>query len=168
MKLLKPTFLLILLFISLTSCQKDEIENFEEVSYTIDISLAGENDTRFSNGVLDLINEHRASIGLEALVLGSVASSAYAVDHTNYMIDLGQINHDNFAVRKAALENDGARIVGENVAHGYDTPEAVIHAWLNSSSHRANIEGGYTHTGFGIKYCEVTRTYFFTQLFYRL
>jgi uncharacterized protein YkwD len=40
--------------------------------------------------------------------------------------------------------------VGENIAAGYATPQAVFDAWLASPGHRQNIESEqWTHTGVG-------------------
>ena len=42
-------------------------------------------------------------------------------------------------------------IAGENLAKGFDTAEAVVNAWLNSPSHRANLlNNEYTDTGVAI------------------
>ena len=42
------------------------------------------------------------------------------------------------------------RTAGENIAHGYATPQAVVNAWMNSPGHRANIlNASYTHIGVG-------------------
>lgn len=44
------------------------------------------------------------------------------------------------------------RRVGENVANGYTTPEAVFEQWLKSSRHLQNINNAYfTHIGIGRK-----------------
>ena len=168
MKLIKTTFLSLVLLFTIASCSTDPVAEDAAVDYSIDLSLANENDAAFAQEVLTLINEHRTNIGLDALQTGSQFSSAYAVDHTNYMIDLSQINHDNYNVRAAALQSTGAQQVGENVAYGYNTAEAVVNAWLNSPSHRDNIEGNFTHAGFGIKFCGQSNTYYFTQLFYKV
>jgi len=40
--------------------------------------------------------------------------------------------------------------VGENIAMGHQTPKQVVRAWMNSSGHRANILGSYSHLGVGI------------------
>lgn len=92
-------------------------------------------------------------------------ASAYAVEHTDYMIELSQINHDNFHIRSKALKDRGALRVGENVAYGYEDAASLVNSWLNSPSHREIIEGNYTHSGFGVFKNEKNR-YFFTQLFY--
>ncbi|QNJ97590.1 hypothetical protein ALE3EI_1017 [Constantimarinum furrinae] len=149
-----------------TSCQKDEGVTSEELNYTIDLNLANETDWVMANEILVLVNDHRASIGLPAIKKDQQYASAYAVDHTQYMIDTQKINHDNFNVRANALKERGATIVGENVAYGYATAEAVVNAWLNSPGHKKVIEGAYTHSGFGVMQND-KGTYYFTQLFYR-
>ncbi len=149
-----------------TSCQKDEGVASEEVNYSIDLNLAQETDWRMADEILVRINEHRTSIGLSEIIKDQQYASAYAVDHTQYMIDIERINHDNFSVRSKALKDRGAKVVGENVAFGYTTAEAVVTAWLNSEGHREIIEGNYTHSGFGIMKSSKGK-YYFTQLFYR-
>lgn len=149
-----------------TSCQKDEGVVSEEVNYTIDLNLANETDWVMANEILRLVNEHRTSIGLSEIKKDQQYASAYAVEHTQYMIDLEQVNHDNFNIRSSALKDRGAQMVGENVAYGYDTAEAVVNAWLKSDGHKKIIEGAYTHSGFGVMQSNEGRFYF-TQLFYR-
>ena len=148
-----------------TSCSKDSIETTEEANYSIDLNLAQETDWQMADDILDLINEYRMSIGLSAIKRDQQYASAYAVEHTKYMIDMDRINHDNFGVRSAALKDRGANRVGENVAYGYATAENVVNAWLNSPSHKDIIEGDYTHSGFGVIPNE-NGTFYFTQLFY--
>ena len=44
---------------------------------------------------------------------------------------------------------------GENIAYGYETPEEVVDAWMNSTGHRANILNGdfeILATGFATGY----------------
>lgn len=159
-----------MLFITLCvltiSCQQEDIDT--QSNFDIDLSLAQENDSPFSNEILQLINNHRISEGLNILMEGSTLATAYAVSHTNYMIEISQINHDNFQIRSAAIENDGAKSVGENVAFGYNVPENVVTAWLNSPSHKETLEGNYSHASIGVKYCEEMNTYYFTHILYRI
>jgi|TARA_R100000306_G_scaffold29587_1_gene32422 uncharacterized protein YkwD len=168
MNLLKTSLLAMVLFCTVSSCSKDDTAVVEEetANYSIDVNLANETDWQMANEILDLVNQHRASQGLETLKRDQQYASAYAVDHTFYMIDLEEINHDHFDVRKKGLKDRGAKIVGENVAFGYPTAEEVVNAWLNSPGHRANIEGSYTHSGFGVIQAPDGR-YYFTQLFYK-
>ena len=164
MKLLKLNLLSLVLLV--TSCQKDEGFTNEQVNYSIDLNLANETDWQMADQILVLINAHRATLSLSEIKKDQQYASAYAVDHTLYMIEEAQINHDNFGIRSQALRNKGAIAVGENVAYGYSTAESVVGAWLNSSGHREAIEGNYTHSGFGIVK-NAGGGYYFTQLFYR-
>lgn len=41
---------------------------------------------------------------------------------------------------------------GENLAKCWDTPEDTVKAWVDSPTHKDNILGGYTETGFGSYY----------------
>lgn len=165
MKTYKFSLLAIAFMFLFSSCSKDDIETNEEANYSIDLNLAQETNWEIANEILVLINEHRVSVGLSTIQKDQQYASAYAVDHTNYMIDVNGINHDNFNIRSQALKNRGAFRVGENVANGYTSAEAVVHAWINSPSHKAIIEGDYTHSGFGVIPND-NGTYFFTQLFY--
>ena len=166
MKLLKLNLLALVLLCLVTSCQKDDSLAFEEANYTIDLNLASETDWNMANEILVLVNAHRASIGLSEIQKDQQEASAYAVDHTQYMIEMNEINHDNFSIRSQALKDHGAVRVAENVAFGYTTAEDVVAAWLNSPGHRKTIEGSFSHSGFGIVKNDQNR-YFFTQLFYQ-
>ncbi|MEZ4856156.1 MAG: CAP domain-containing protein [Gelidibacter sp.] len=94
--------------------------------------------------ILELINNHRIEMGLNPLHnLNIIKSVAYT--HTDYMVEVNSVNHDNFFQRKASLQqNAGAIAVSENVAYAYSTAQSVVNAWLNSEGHRENIEGDYT------------------------
>lgn len=151
---------------SLLSCAKDEIEEIDSVNYSIDLNLAHETNWELADSILILVNQHRASLGYAALKRDQQYGSAYAVDHTKYMIQQKRISHDNFEFRKNALKNRGASQVTENVAFGYQTAASVVNAWLNSPGHRRNIEADYTHSGFGI-IADNRGNYYFTNIFYR-
>lgn len=46
--------------------------------------------------------------------------------------------------------NIKAMLAGENIAAGQQSPEQVMHAWMNSPGHRSNIlKKGYKHIGIG-------------------
>ena len=168
MKLIKTSLLAVVVLFTVASCSPDtDAISDSDADYKIDLNLANKTDWVIAEEILDLINNHRASLDLETLKLDKTYASAYAVDHTDYMIDTETVNHDNFSVRKAALKSRGAKMVGENVAYGYTNAEDVVNAWLNSAGHRRAIEEKYyTHTGFGVMKSEDNR-YFFTQLFYK-
>lgn len=135
------------------SCSKDDdIEKPEA------ITMAEE--------ILQLVNAHRASIGRVALSYDTLANNL-AYDHTLYMIEQNDISHDDFEERADILFGEGnANSVGENVAYGQRSAKAVMEAWLNSSGHRKNIEGDFTHIGIAVVK-NTSGTYYFTQLFMR-
>jgi uncharacterized protein YkwD len=94
--------------------------------------------------IMELINNHRINKGLNSLEDHNTVK-AVAFTHTDYMIEVANVSHDNFFQRKQSLQaNANANIVSENVAYGFSSAEAVVNAWINSPSHRENIEGDYT------------------------
>ncbi|MDY7393762.1 CAP domain-containing protein [Aureibaculum sp. 2210JD6-5] len=150
--LLKYSFVL-LLFVSISSCSEDDSDNM-----IVEMSMTDQ--------IFTLVNAHRESNGLEKLTRNTTADNL-AIEHSRYMIEQDKISHDNFKSRTENLKrNENAKGTGENVAYGYNTAEKVVNAWLNSSGHKENIEGNFTHTGIAAVQ-NAEGTYFFTQLFYR-
>lgn len=137
------------------SCTKEDVEPTPD---NVSISVTQE--------IFELTNLHRRSIGKEELSR-SYKADKIAEEHTYYMIQEQQISHDNFSKRSQNLrEQVNAKTVGENVAFGYRNGKTVMGGWLNSSGHKANIEGDFTHIGIAaIK--DENDNYYYTQLFYR-
>ena len=142
------------------SCSTGDDESLAEENIEIEETLT------ISESILKLVNDHRQSIGKSALTRNSIADNL-AADHANYMIVQKRISHDNFSDRFQSLQQYvNARGAGENVAYGYPDAETVMEGWLNSSGHKANIEGDFTHIGIAaIKNSE--GVYYYAQLFYR-
>jgi uncharacterized protein YkwD len=96
--------------------------------------------------VLELVNAHRATLGRGALNT-SPALTDSAVWKARHMAAYRYMAHDDpappiaraWSQRVRACGYAGAGI-GENIAYGYSTPDAVMQAWLSSPGHRANIE----------------------------
>ncbi|AMC10029.1 hypothetical protein Lupro_01605 [Lutibacter profundi] len=144
----------------LASCAKeDDGIYFNEVN-EIKVSYS-----KIELEILDLVNKHRNSIGLESLNKLDVISSV-ARSHTSYMVETGNVNHFNFSKRQENLVvNANAKTVGENVAYGFNSSQGVVEAWLKSESHRALIESdSYTHFGISTEKNADGRNYF-TQMF---
>ena len=94
--------------------------------------------------ILELINNYRISMDLAPLHNLSIIKSV-AFTHTDYMVSINQVSHDNFYKRKTSLvQNADAKKVSENVAYAYSSAQSVVKAWLNSPSHKATIEGDFT------------------------
>ncbi|HSQ47736.1 MAG TPA: CAP domain-containing protein [Lutibacter sp.] len=158
-KLFALLFLTTLLF----SCAKEEDgvyfnENSEVANAKVIYSP-------MESEIVSLVNAHRTSLGLNALNTLNIVSGV-ADGHTDYMIEVGQVSHDNFAQRAQTLMNEAAaKTVGENVAYGYSTAEGVVKGWLNSDGHRKIIENpDYTHVGISMETSADNRNYF-TNIF---
>jgi uncharacterized protein YkwD len=97
--------------------------------------------------LLDLVNAHRATLGLSQLQT-SPTLTASALWKARHMARYGYFAHDDPAppVARSVFQRirdcgyNGAA-VGENIAEGYRTAASVMQAWLLSPGHRANIEG---------------------------
>lgn len=116
--------------------------------------------------ILELVNQHRASIGLNTLDFNKIAYT-YAMEHTNDMIGKREINHDDFDRRSSDLTVEAkANYVSEIVGRNFITAEGVVNAWLKSDSHRKAIEGDYFYTAVSAKK-DSQGIFYFTQLFFR-
>ena len=106
--------------------------------------------------LLALVNAHRVALGLNALISKDAITLA-ARAHSEQMSSDRFFSHRSPDGRTpgerladAGVEWDRA---GENIAAGYDTPEAVFNAWMESPTHRDAIEAiGWTHSGIGYAY----------------
>lgn len=149
-------FCVFLILCSAISCSNDDSSTPDETP----------SETSITDEILRLVNEYRATKGLDALSKNGTAEQL-AIDHTRYMISKANINHDNFDAKFETLkEKENATGIAENVANFYPDAQSVVTGWINSEGHRKNIEGNYTYTGIAaIKDAE--GRYYYTQLFYR-
>ncbi|WP_203257485.1 CAP domain-containing protein [Hyunsoonleella ulvae] len=144
------------LMISVSCSKEEELTEEEAVEMAEVLSVADE--------ILQLVNEHRLSIGENPLQVNDLATNL-AIEHTNYMIAQNDISHDDFDQRSDRLiAEENASRTGENVAYGQRSAQQVMTAWLNSSGHRKNIEGDFTHIGIGVIKNDAG-VYYFTQIF---
>lgn len=117
--------------------------------------------------LLDLVNQERASRGLEPLILHS------GLTQTARMKSIDMIEHNYFAhnsptygssgdmIRAAGI---GFRLAAENIGMGGNV-RTIFNAFMSSPAHRNKIIGSaYTHTGIGIYY-KAGRGYIITQHF---
>lgn len=144
-----------LCFLLVLSCSDDK-----------EVSPELPNEIAITDQILALVNEHRQGIGLSSLSKNTTAEEL-AIEHTQYMIGRSQISHDGFENRSDELgELENAVATGENVAAGQTSATAVMNAWLNSVTHKENIEGNFTHIGIAAIQ-NTNGTYYYTQLFLR-
>ena len=156
---------IIALLLTFASCST---ESTEETTQPADTYVVN-NDYTYSNIELEvarLINEHRVSQGLNSLQTINHISNV-SEDHDQYMIANNTLTHALFAQREDNLRATvGALSVGENVAYNYLTAQSVVTAWLNSPSHKANMEGNYTHCGISVR-ANADGKLYFTNIFIR-
>lgn len=143
MKLLtKLPIVALLAVLMLSSCTTDSIDDKAEA---MELSLVTVQAKTIEVEILELINNHRLSLGLRPLAELTIVKSV-AHSHTDYMVDNDEVSHHNFFTRSDYLKsNAGAKKVSENVAYGYSSAEAVVRAWIKSEAHKENLEGDYTN-----------------------
>ena len=118
---------------------------------------------------LYLINKERADRGLGELRLNDKLNTSAQLK-ANDMKEFDYWAHVNpngttpwHFFELAGYEYEKA---GENLAKCWDTPEQTVKAWMNRATHKDNILGGYTETGFGSYYkgnCLVVVNHFGTR-----
>jgi uncharacterized protein YkwD len=149
--------LTIFIFINF-SCSSDSLEDKPVELYNFS----------YNNSELDMIyriNYYRESLGLESLDTISHISFK-AEEHNDYMISNSVIGHYNFESRSNNIKKVlGATSVSENLAYNYNTNNAALNAWVNSTKHRENIEGNYTHFGISIKINPENGRKYYTNIF---
>ncbi|MEC3908674.1 CAP domain-containing protein [Tamlana sp. 2201CG12-4] len=159
--LMRLPVLALFTMLTFSSCSTDSLDDKAEA---LELSLISTQTKAIEIEILDLINDHRLSNGLNALKGMNIVKSV-AFSHTDYMVDNDQISHDNFYTRSNYLKtNAGAKKVSENVAYGYSTAQGVVKAWIKSESHKANLEGDFTNFDISAEKNEDGRWYF-TNIF---
>jgi uncharacterized protein YkwD len=122
------------------------------------------------NSIHQQINQYRATLDLPPLELNDWLSQQ-ARAHSQDMADRRvRVGHGGFDQRVQRIGREMRyRRIGENVAfnQGYIDPASrAVRGWLNSPSHRANIEDRFDLTGIGVTVSN-RGEYFFTQIFVR-
>lgn len=134
-------FMAIVALLGFTSCSTESAA--EDTINAIEVPTAPQ-AKQIEIEIMELINAYRINEGLNPLNEHDTVK-AVAYTHTDYMIEVNNVSHDNFFQRKQSLQaNANANIVSENVAYGFNSAESVVNAWINSPSHKDTIEGDYT------------------------
>jgi len=95
----------------------------------------------FPARVLELVNEERAKEGLAPLEHGTEALEKAAQIRADETTETFSHTRPDGSKCFTAITDQGQNYLtaGENIARGYNTPEAVVSGWMNSEGHRANI-----------------------------
>ena len=102
-------------------------------------------DEQLAARLVALTNAERTKAGLAALAT-SPCATAQAAARAAVLVAQGRFQHDPLGPVFAAC---GGSSVGENLALGYPTPEAMTAGWMASPGHRENILRAYTTIGIG-------------------
>jgi uncharacterized protein YkwD len=147
-KLLR-VLLLVAVVYSMNSCSSDSSEAPSSSTATMKVMDYSYDSSELE--AMNLINTYRVSVGLNELQ--QINHISYkSEEHDHYMIRNNVVNHNDFVARSENLISVlGAKRVGENIAYNYNTPQSVVKAWLNSPTHKENLEGDYTHFGISIR-----------------
>lgn len=105
----------------------------------------------WSSKVIELVNVEREKQGLSQLQYDSKLAQL-AVIKGNDMLKRNYFEHYSslygYAWDMAGIFDYSFTSIGENIAKNYTSPEAVVQAWLNSPSHKANmLNKNYTNIG---------------------
>jgi uncharacterized protein YkwD len=107
--------------------------------------------------VVQLVNQHRASMGLTQLQTTTPLTNA-AVWKSRHMAFYRYMAHNDPAPPVARGVGDRLLVCGypansagwgENIAYGYGSAASVMQGWLNSPGHRQNIENP-SHRAIGV------------------
>ncbi|WP_318310773.1 CAP domain-containing protein [Flagellimonas crocea] len=169
MKKIHGTLLLVVFCIALSSCStsttQEEEQEYVEAAFGND--KAPIDPVAIENDLMDLVNNHRATIGLKVLE-NSAPSYKYAEEHNVYMISKNSLSHDNFNDRASKIAQEtNAVSVSENVARYYTSAEKTLEGWLNSPTHKEAMEGDFTHTTLSVQLDKDGRPYY-TQIFIKV
>jgi uncharacterized protein YkwD len=93
--------------------------------------------------MLTLVNQARASQGLQPLVLNAALNRA-GQSYAQTMASTNCFSHTcppvtDFVQRAVQAGYSPWTNLGENIAAGYATTDDTFNGWMNSSGHRANI-----------------------------
>jgi uncharacterized protein YkwD len=114
------------------------------------------------------VNQYRRSRGLTPLNLDRSVSQQARLHSQRMANGISPVGHGDFDRRVRAIAvKVPYRSAGENVAvhPGYDDPVAIaLKGWIESPSHRQNLEGNFDTTGIGIAADSGGKLYF-TQIF---
>lgn len=104
--------------------------------------------------VVELVNAERGKAGCSPVKVNTALTEA-AQNHSEDMASSGNMSHTGSDGSSPADRITRAgyswSTYGENVAHGYSTPEQVMAGWMSSPGHKENIlKCGFEEIGVGL------------------
>lgn len=135
-------------------------------SFAATTLLSPEKEKQYQQMVLDEVNHHRASKGLNKLGMNQEISKEARQHSQEMAVKKIPFGHQDFDKRIIHIKSHISAFGGgaENIACFKLPPKEVVKKWLTSRGHRKNIEGRYNLTGIGIVQDEKGWIYY-TQIF---
>ena len=121
--------------------------------------------SNFAVQVLNLVNAERAKVGASPLRLNQDLQDAAAIRAEEITRNFSHTRPDGSSC--FTLLRNRNRTLGENIAAGSATPEAVVDQWMHSPGHRANILNK-DFKELGVGYCRkdgTEYTHYWIQMF---
>ena len=149
--------------------------SFSSENFLFEVSDNTQTDNQdFIDRVIGLTNQERSQLSLSPLTANPLLTQA-AQTHTENMAVQDFLEHTGLDGSSAGdrIEATGYDFSAwaENIAGGYQTPEAVVEGWMNSEGHRANIVNpNLQQIGVGYYFLEedtgnINYNYYWTQVF---
>ena len=114
------------------------------------VAIAHSTPAKLQRAVVCLINRQRTERGLPKLVASRKLDRS-AQRWTNTMVGGDDFSHGVAFMDRISAVGFNWENVAENIATGYPTPAAVVHAWMRSPGHCANILNPiYREVGTGV------------------
>jgi uncharacterized protein YkwD len=134
---------------------------------SVDLAQQAEVEAEIQQNVLDLVNAEREQAGAKPLNLNTQLNQA-AQRHALDLARQGRLSHtgSDGSTMQTRIEATDYRwsAIGENIAMGQSTPEAVMRSWMESRGHRQNILNP-TFSDLGVGYVEAQGEKFWVQVF---
>ena len=135
--------------------------------YLCRIKVVATTKNSYAEKVLKLVNKERAKAGRKALKLDASLNRAAKVRAKEITEVFSHDRPDGSSCFSIMKEMGiSYRAVGENIAAGQPTPKEVVHSWMNSEGHRANIlSKEFEKLGVGYVKTGGTYKHYWVQLF---
>ena len=106
----------------------------------------------YADEVVSLINQERSAQELNPLKAVPVLNQCAEIRSKELVTAFSHTRPDGRSC-STILDDTGVswQTTGENIAYGYNSPQAVMEGWMNSSGHRANIlNANFDSVGVGV------------------
>lgn len=131
----------------------------------LDVHIDGYQNYDEINEVLNYVNQYRAEVGAEPLVLDAELTKYAMQRAAEIAVHVGHDRPDNTSFATIIDESIFGTLCGENIAGGQKTAAEVSETWYNSDGHYANmVSASWETIGIGCFYQE-DGTRYWVQLF---